>query len=153
MNPYNAALQAPVKHQGAKRYGLFAARIGSDQYHAFRVPFPIVFRNGEPTGNTVKAGVKVYSIVQDITRHPEVRDHVKWHCRYCRQEWASKEEMQAAHPDNKVLSKQEEAHMYYAVAEVPAIAAQAAKHDEKGRVTQAAIEAKPSIAMLLSDEE
>lgn len=152
MNQFNASMQAPLA-MNQKRYGCFVARIGTDHFHKFRVPFSTRFRNGEATGQTVAPGIKLYSIVEDITRHPEVKDHVMWYCAYCRQEWKSKEELLAAHPDNKVLVKQQEAHLYYAVAEVPGVPGQHAKHDDKGKVTSPAVPEKPPIAMLLSDEE
>lgn len=138
-----------------KRCGVFAARIGSDHHVKFSIAAPRRYRNGQVNESDppIPAGMKQYVCVEDISRHPEVKGHVRWHCTYCRQDWSSKEELVAAHPDNRVLQKQEEAHMYYALAEVPEIKAVAAKTDEKGKIISPAVAGQPAITLLLSDEE
>lgn len=113
--------------------------------------------DGSPCPTEVKAGTVVILGVQDITRHPDEADQAKWVCNHpscASQKWASKRELLAAHPDQKVMAKQEEIHVYYAVVELPGVLAKPAKVDEKtGRELAPAVEAQPPIVMLLSDEE
>lgn len=132
-----------------KRFGTIAAKIGSPHQHRLGIALDT------PRG-TVRAGTVVYLDVQDITRHPEAEGYTKWVCKspHCQgKHWDSKKALLAEHPDNRTLARQEETHLYLAVAEIPGQAAREAKRDDKGRELSPAVDAKPSVVLLLSDEE
>lgn len=148
MNVTHSSVNLPAQPH-AKRFGTVAAKIGTN--HQRKLQFGMRL----PSGRVVAPGAKVYFRVEDITRHPEAAAHVKWVC--CNvecvgKEFASKGALLADHADNRELAKREETHLYYAVADIPALEAQPEKI-EKGRIVAVAVEAKPATLMLLSDEE
>lgn len=148
--------------QRTKRFGCFAARIGAV------LEWRLTARIRLPSGRWLDKGTKVHLGVEDITRHPDAQ--VTWHCRrpdvaQGKTPWspcehmadrpggfASKKELVAAHRDNRLLRQDEEAHVYFAVAEVPATPAVPAKV-KNGEEIEPGVEAKPAQILLLSDEE
>lgn len=82
----------PVKPERKKRLGLMKIRIDSN--HIVRGP----------------DGVNRQFKVLDITRMPKIK-HVAV-CLMCKKTWDSEEELVAAHPDNRIMYKQEEIHPY-----------------------------------------
>lgn len=142
----SSAAGVPVGPAKRKRFGCIAARIGSQQAHRLGV-----------TAEGARAGSIVHAIVKDVTRHPEEAEQAKWVCRHAAcasKSWQSKAALLKDHPENRILDKQEETHLYLAVFEAEATPAVAEKRDEKsGKVTQAAVDAKPARLLLLSDEE
>jgi|HubBroStandDraft_1064217.scaffolds.fasta_scaffold24572_8 hypothetical protein len=149
----NAAIAAANKHNATQyltRYGCIAARIGSNHMVKLKVDWT------SPQGRTIRKGINVQLACEDITRHPDLTTApglVKWHCVYCRQDWDTKEELVASHPDNRILAKQNETHLYYATAQRAASPGKPAKHDDKGKVIAEAVDPVESCAVLLSDEE
>jgi len=134
-----------------KDYGAIAARIGTTHAHRLNIAMPL--KNG---AGAVRPGTVVHLTIEDITRHPAVAEHVKWVCRsqHCiGKHWESKEALLADHPDNRTLVKQEETHVYLAIAEIPAVDGKPEQRDAKGAVTHKAVDAQPPIVMLLSDQE
>jgi hypothetical protein len=128
----------------AKRFGVIAARIGRTFTHRVGIAMPLA------NGGFAAVGTIVHIDVKDITRHRAAAEHAKWVCRspHCvGKRWNSKEELLEAHPENRILVKQEETHVYCAVVELEAVAAQPGKDGKPGRGEQ------PAIVMLLSDEE
>ena len=116
-----------------KRYGTMAARINSAQRHRLGI---------DALGR--KAGTLVYLDVKDGTRFPAEGEQAVWVCYHpacVGKKWETKRELLAGHPENRVLSAQQEAHVFVAVCELPAVPA-------KGDA-----EAQPAVCMLLSDEE
>lgn len=132
-----------------KRCGTIAAKIGTDHEH--KIPYGLRTKNGRVHA----PGSKVYFRVDDITRHPEAEGHTHWVCKHqgCQSKsWPSKALLLADHEDNRELAKREETHLYYAVADIPELAAVPEKI-EKGRIVQVAREAQPATILLMSDEE
>jgi hypothetical protein len=132
-----------------KKYGTVAAKIGTS--HERRLQLGFRTRNG----GAVLPGGKAYFRIEDITRHPEAHAHCKWVCCHAScagKEWSSKGALLADHPDNRELARREETHLYYAVADLPEIAAKPEKMD-KGRIVEAAVPAQHAQVMILSDEE
>ena len=116
-----------------KRYGCMAARINSAQRHRLGI---------DALGR--KAGTLVYLDVKDGTRFPAEGEQASWVCYHpaCQgKRWETKRELLQAHPENRILTAQQEAHVYVAVCELAAVPA-------KGDV-----EAQPAVCMLLSEEE
>jgi hypothetical protein len=149
--------------QRAKRFGCFAIRIGAV------IEWRLTGRIRLPSGRWLEKGSKIHLGVDDTTRHPDVP--MTWHCRrpdvaQGKTPWspcehmadkpggfASKKELLAAHRDNRLLRQDEEAHAYFAVAELPATPAIPAKKDKNGEEIEGAVEAQPVRLLLLSDEE
>jgi hypothetical protein len=148
----NSSIAAANKHNATQyltKYGCIAARIGTNHMVKLRVDWT------SEQGRSFRKGTNVQLTCLDITRHPELtktKGLVTWHCVYCRQDWESKEELIAAHPDNRILAKQLETHLYYATAQRAASAGKPAKHDGN-KVVAEAVEAVESVCALLSDEE
>jgi hypothetical protein len=147
-----ASIAAANKHNATQfltKYGCIAARIGTDHMIKLRVDWTT------EQGRMVRKGTNVQLSCQDITRHPELTKApgvVKWHCVYCRQDWDTKEELLASHPDNRILAKQNETHLYYATAQRSAAPGKPAKMDGN-KVVAEAVEPTESVVKLLSDEE
>jgi hypothetical protein len=81
---------------------------------------------------------------------------VVWVCQseHCdSKKWPTKAELVAAHEPVIELQKRWEAHVYHAVANVPAAEAQAAVRDRKGNTIRSYVPAREAGISLLSDEE
>jgi len=133
------------------RFGCIAARIGSDHMLKLRVDITVGAPGQIP--KTLRKGTSIQLGVHDLSRNPAFGREAKWYCVYCRQDWDSKEELLAAHPDNRILAKQQETHLYYAHVQRPASSGKPAKHDDKGKEVSPAVEPVEGVVMLLSDEE
>jgi hypothetical protein len=149
-------MQPPAQGQvavGKKRFGCFAARIGTTHQHRLTQDLTL------PSGRLLRAGQHIHLDVQDVTRHPEATKHATWVCLspLCREvgkaKFASKGELLAAHLDQRVLEKQEEQHLFYAVAHIPGVDAKAEVRRKDGSIEVPASEAQLPKVMLLSDEE
>lgn len=136
----------------SKRYGCIAARIGTSHILKLKVDYTSGARPGE-IPKTFRKGTNIQLGVEDITRHPDLVSSARWYCHYCRQEWDTKQELLASHPENRILAKQEETHLYYAYVQRNASPARAAKLDDKGKVVAEAVDAQEATCLLLSDEE
>jgi hypothetical protein len=141
------------RNQYKKRFGCIPARIGSEHMLRLKIDWTSA-RPGE-MARPIRKGTNVQLTVQDITRHSKLAAEAKWVCMHpeCRgKDWDSKEELLAAHPDNRILEKQEETHLYYATVQRVAVAAKPAKLEGNKEIAPAT-EAIDCVVMVLSDEE
>lgn len=139
------------------RYGTFPMRIGATVKHTLTKGIHLPKANRE-----LAPGESLHQDVRDITRHPEAKGHTFWMCaktpaiRDCAcygKQFESKEELLAAHLDNRELTKLQEVHCFYAVAHVPAREGKPAVRDKQGNLVTAEVAATGSSFLLLSDEE
>jgi hypothetical protein len=146
-NSGTSVIQGPP----SKRFGCIAARIGTSHILKLKVDYISGSRAGEMP-KMFRKGTNIQLGVEDITRHPDLRSQAKWYCHFCRDEWDTKEELIAAHPENRILAKQQETHLYYAYVQRNASPGKPAKL-EGGKVIADAVEAQEAMCMLFSDEE
>jgi hypothetical protein len=133
-----------------KDFGTVQAKIGTT--HAHRLGIPMELKDG----TVIKAGTIVHLGIEDLSRHAEVDGHIKWVCRspHCiGKHWPTKKALLNEHPDNRTLAKQEETHLFFGVVEIPAVEGKPEQRNDKGVVTQKAIDAQPPVVLLVSDEE
>lgn len=83
---------APLKSVRQKRFGLMKIKIDSN--HVIKGP----------------DGINRQFKTKDITRHPKLKTTVV--CLACKKTWDTEEELIAAHPDERIMRKQEEPHPY-----------------------------------------
>jgi hypothetical protein len=143
------ARHAAAQNARRMRVGLIPLVIGATVEH--RLPRPTLIG-----GRVLPAASRVHSAALDITRTPEAAPHAKWICRspHCAgQSWPTKAELIAGHAPHRQLVAQGETHLYYAIAEVPAVEAVPAKVDKDGNLIALAIDAAPARTLVLSDEE
>lgn len=82
----------PVKPTKDKRYGLMKVRIGTN--HVVRCA----------------DGIKRQFEVKDLSRHPKIKTIAV--CFHCAKEWKNEAELVAAHPDEEIMQRQQEQHLY-----------------------------------------
>ena len=149
--------------QKSKRFGVIALRIGSVIEHRLTKALKLA------SGRLLEKGSKIHLGVDDITRHPD--EPHKWHCRRpdvaqgkttwspCEhmeqhpEGFATKKELLAVHRSNRELRNDEETHLYFAVADLPASPGKKAVLDKNGEEVEGAVEPRGARILILSDEE
>lgn len=85
-------MNMPVTPTKKPRYGTFKIKIGSN--HIIKT----------------QDGIQRQFKVRDKSRHPKA--NVVCVCLYCKKTFADEETLLSEHPENRILEKQEEAHVY-----------------------------------------
>jgi hypothetical protein len=147
----------------SKKFGLIAIRAGA----GIEVKAPMRIKTAG--GAWVEKGSRMTVGVQPMSRHPDLAH--SWRCREivhgvtktpwrpCEhmadapQGFASKEALVRAHPSPASLVANEATHLYYAVAECPAVTAKPAPVDADGNETGPATPARPAVFLVLSEVE